>query len=776
MAVLAPGLAGPCGQDSPAGWIDRLADEDLRVRDEAAARLHAAGRVAWPELARAAGSHPDPEARARAADLLARARQRRRLSHRVLDAFPGAVDALVGGSAQERARLALALSGHLEEGHELILEFLRDPDDAVAVAAAEALYAHRLHDWMEPLLARFAAELSPCERRMGEMLAMAASRQPLADLQRTFDAAGPAGQRRLMGLALGSYLPLAVPPPRIREMLLSPDPDRRRTALQWMRDRGDRECVIEAAGLLHDEDPSVLPAALGTLRALRLRPDPARVATLLHHEDAAVRQEAAQAVAAFGERPLARALRGQLEDPVTAVRSTALRALWELDGAAALPDVLGVFLRDAGDPRNAAAAILGRHLEWALPRAKEHSRDVDPELRLRAYEILAAGPGTAPIIDASRDPDEAVRRWALERLARRMEDPGAMAAVEGLAADASDAIRLEAHGALARAGRREHVASIRGFLSNRHEAVRRAAAEYLIEEGSDAALAREGIGDPSPVIRSLSFECLTRLGDPAGVDAAIRSLPAPSRPLRIAAAAYLEMMLSRRDGAGLAAKLASALEGAEGDAAASLLALIIRHGDAACAAAVRRAVASGAAPRPERAVAALADWAGDRAAEELLPLLGADVSLNDAVFARARELRRRDAARIPPALEAALRKLLAHPDRDLRRSAVSAAEDLGLATDLLPGLIDDPEPSVRAAAVGACARLGRTSTARAIAARLDDEDPDVRITAATVLPRLDPGCRAAIEAALAAEVAGWARARLEGVLASLKNVPASASR
>ena len=143
---------------------------------------------------------------------------------------------------------------------------------------------------------------------------------------------------------------------------------------------------------------------------------------------------------------------------------------------------------------------------------------------------------------------------------------------------------------------------------------------------------------------------------------------------------------------------------------------------------------------------------------DLVSLLGGNVALYDLVLARLRE-RISDASR--RALDPVVRRLLAHPDRRVRRSAISAAEDFGVATDALVPLVGDAEASVRHAAVGACGRLRLMSLAGAMEARLDDDDPEVRATAASALARLRPESRAAIAEAAAAEECPWVRARME---------------
>jgi HEAT repeat protein len=145
-------------------------------------------------------------------------------------------------------------------------------------------------------------------------------------------------------------------------------------------------------------------------------------------------------------------------------------------------------------------------------------------------------------------------------------------------------------------------------------------------------------------------------------------------------------------------------------------------------------------------------------------LLGADPALNELVFLRARDARRRSAGSGTRELEAALAPLLANPDRRLRRPAVEAARDLGIALDGLVALVDDSEPSVRHAAIDACVRLGLARAAGPIGLHIDDEDPDVRVMSVSSLAKLDPAATAIAERAAAREECAWAKRRMEASL------------
>jgi HEAT repeat protein len=160
-------------------------------------------------------------------------------------------------------------------------------------------------------------------------------------------------------------------------------------------------------------------------------------------------------------------------------------------------------------------------------------------------------------------------------------------------------------------------------------------------------------------------------------------------------------------------------------------------------------------------VRALSDWAGERAPAELAGLLGADPALNDSIYARLRESRKRypDSGRAE--LTAAFSRLFCDSDRRIRRGAALAAADLGLPLEGLIALVDDREPSVRCAAMTASRALSFGAAAPGLLSHLDDDDPDVRISAALALAALRPFWRPRIERQVADEDCAWVKHRIE---------------
>jgi HEAT repeat protein len=771
LAVLAAATALVLLSQDPApptrDWIEALAADDPAVRESASLGLRRAGRAAWPALDQAARTHPDPETRARASDLLETSRLRRRLSFRILDEHPGALLTLRAGATAEKLRLIRTLGRHFEEASDLLAEFSRDPEPEIAVAAAEVLYENRNTDWAGLLLRLYALEDCPRAGRIYELLCSASSRVSGEDLRQAFALAGPRARNRLLHLALSANLPLDVPPETIRAMLREGEAATRRGALAWIRDRGPGGNLLEIEPLLDAPDSPVAAEALATLRGLRHRPDPRVLGRLLGHPDALVREEAVHATAAFPEDAPISALVPLLGDPSTSVRQSALTALSKLQGARALETVLAAFLADAGDTREQAAGILAVSTpavrEWTLPRARALAADPDPERRWRGYDLLARMEGTPALFPLARDADPTVRRWALGKILQRTELPASVDAVEAFARDASVPVRFEALRALVRLGRRDHVPALQEFLSSPEYALKYDAAETLLEQGGDraTALARKLVEEEDAPLRRLALTSLAERGDRDHAARALEHLSDSDGRLRRASAQYLGRVLSTGKEPALLGRLAGSLAEAEGESLSLAFRLVVEHGDSGQASAVRDLVRSGRAPSPERAVRALAEWSGERAAADLLGLLGSDPSLNETVFTRLRDPVRRAPPEGRRDVEAALRALLSNPDRRVRRGALAAAEEMGLAGDAIPGLADDPEPSVRHAALGACARASLPAAARVLERRLDDEDPEVRILAVSSLAKLRPE---AAQAAAAREDCAWAKRRMEPAL------------
>jgi HEAT repeat protein len=764
VAVLASALdgGGKYGR-----WIDDLGHDDPAVRDEASSRLRAAGRAAWPDLEAAAATHPDLETRSRCRDIVATSRLRRRIPWRVLDEFPGAVATLQNGPSAERIALVRVLSRTYEDTADLLLDLAQDPDPEVVLVAAEYLQERRNTDWAPHLLEIYAREDCPRSSRIYELLTMASSRLSSADLQRLFADAGPRGRNRILQLALNATLPLGVSPQILRGLLEATDPATRRLGLSWLRERGCSGAMPFVEPLLSDAESVVVTDALSTLRACGWRPQTATLEGLLGHDDPAVREEALQACLAFEEHGCLAALRRLLDDPSMSVRQSAITAVSRLGGPEALEDLWRVFLRDSGESRDSAATTLSRSPEWAMPRLRPLLKDPDPDRRIRAYQLWARIDNVRVLGPLSKDREETVRRWALLELLRRPEAPGAVEAIELFVGDASEAIRFDALRAMVRLEKHDHAPELEKFLLSREYSFRFDAAETLLalRDERAQALARKLLDETDAPLRRLGYFALADRNDHEVADRAIKELNDPDGRLGGAAAKYLRQLLTGRHDEAVLARLAQGLDVWTGEPLELAFNLLMEYGDGAASVQIRRLITNGRAPRPDRAVRALADWAGEGAVVELSSLLGADAPLNESVFSRLRDVRRRhpDAGRRE--LEAAFARLFRSPDRRIRRGAAQAASELGLSLGGLVALVQDREPSVRCAAMAATRLLSLVGAADAIEATIDDDDPDVRVAAVVSLAALKPAARPAVDRAVACEDCAWAKRKMEASLA-----------
>jgi len=753
----------PPGGGQVGRWIEDLGHDSPAVRDSASLHLKTAGRAAWPDLEAASRTHPDLEIRARCLDLLESSRLRRRLPWRVLEEAPDAVATLRGGTTCDRVALIRILARSYEETSDLLLDLTQDPDPEVVVAAAEVLQERRNSDWAPRLLRFYAAEDCPRSGRAYELLTMASSRLGTEELHRSFADAGPHGRVRIVQLAMNASLALALSPEVLSGWLRTGDSTERCLALSWLRERGCAAALPFVEPLLSHPDAAIVADALATLRACGWRPPASEIEALLSHDEPPVREEAIQAAIVFEEQSCLDALRRLLRDPVMSVRQSAIGALARLGGPSAQKDLWELYLRDSGESRDTAASILARSPKATMERLVPLVQDADPDRRIRAYDLWSRIDTVRVLAPLAKDRETLVRQWALQQLLRRQETPGAADAMEPFADDAVESIRFEALRALVRLDRRDRAAALEPFLVSPDYSVRFDAAETLLALRDDRAqaLARKLVQEPDAPLRRLGYFALADRSDREVGEHAIRELADPDGRLGSAAAKYLRQMLTIRRDEGVLAQLASELGRLSGEPLELVFNLILEHGDGAAAPAVRALLLSGRAPRPDRAVRALCDWAGERAPAELSGLLSADPSLNEAVFARLREVRKRypDSGRTE--LAAAFNRLFTDTDRRLRRGAAQAAGDLSLSFESLIALIDDGEASVRCAAMTAARGLSLANAAPRVYSRLDDDDPDVRVAAALTLVALRPSQRPLVERQMAEEDCPWVKRRLE---------------
>jgi HEAT repeat protein len=278
-----------------------------------------------------------------------------------------------------------------------------------------------------------------------------------------------------------------------------------------------------------------------------------------------------------------------------------------------------------------------------------------------------------------------------------------------------------------------------GFLRPRRGRVREILADYVAGEDRVAELASAPASELETALASMldvaggeARERLTRLAVDAGVVSRWR-----------AQAASLHRDTRRRAFSRLL-RLAPAI------ADSALMCALMDESEAVRLEAARGLVAGGSPADAEALFAlALSQPAVSRArlAEELKPRAGelAERALPEALASP-------EPARVLAALDfvlgweralplPALGALLGHPEAGVRARAVAALPYGGEFGDLeamLLGAMGDPEPSVRAAACEAAARLAPESMRETLAACLEDTDPEVVRLAARSLASAGP--------------------------------------
>jgi len=219
----------------------------------------------------------------------------------------------------------------------------------------------------------------------------------------------------------------------------------------------------------------------------------------LDHENRAVRAEAAWALGLLQRADAAERVLALLDEtqPPT-VRLAAAEALGRMGHTPAAPRLAALAASKAdSDVRRAALKALVR---MNAPQARDALRraagETDAGLRRCAARLLPeAAPDTAaPLLALLKDPDDGVRRQALESLARlwtRHPKAAASAAPQlvALLDDAEPMIRAGACGALARLEAADAARALIARLDDAHYLVRRAAARAVGVRGEAGASA-----------------------------------------------------------------------------------------------------------------------------------------------------------------------------------------------------------------------------------------------------------------------------------------------
>ena len=458
----------------------------------------------------------------------------------------------------------------------------------------------------------------------------------------------------------------------------------RRRASELLSTRGPR-AVPPVEALLSSDDAEVRKAAAATLGRLGAVDAVPSLITLLE-DDTEIAVVAAGALGAIGDARALHPLIAQLDRPEAAVRQAAVSAVSSIGH----PDLPALF-----------AKLFAHESPWVREGAA------------RAAGYLGDAGSADALLALASDPDESVRRTAIEQMAL-IDDPRALGVIRDALAKGTSAVRAAAVRALSHLPWAEALPLLTNACDDADPWVRYYAARSLGHLGrADAVetLVRLATNDVVPPVRIAAVEALAELRAPDGFTA-LQALAFDTDPAISRQAVFA---LGQSSDVRAAAALVDALH-AE-DRALQLAAL-----------------------------EGLARVGGDDVVSSVAPLAahGADRIVRDAAF--------RLLARLgTPASVHALIALAADPQRTA--SAVDALASLGDAqVALLARGLEHDDSAVRCAVLEVLGRLGHPSADALLAGALQDPDAGVRLAAAHALGRRD--LRAARGRASAARPAG----------------------
>lgn len=420
-------------------------------------------------------------------------------------------------------------------------------------------------------------------------------------------------------------------------------------------------------------------AALGRIGAPAAVP--ALVALLDGPPDVAV--VAAGALGAIGAPDAFEPLLARLDHPQAAVRQAVVAALCSL-GHPALPGRLAALLQ-AGSPRLREAGV-----------------------KIAGYFADPASLG--PLLALAHDPDESVRRAAIEQLALfddASQDTGVLGVLAGMFdAPSSPTERAAVARALAHVDATAAIPALRRAFADQDPWVRYYAARsagHVRRAETVATLVELALGDPVPPVRIAAIEALGAIGDPAGLEALVPLASDPDCTIVRPALGALELLHGRET----IDLLLDALHVTDRACRLAALEVLARRADAAPVPDVAAQVAAQARDDDDRvraaAVDALARLArnGSEDAVAALIALAAMPRHTTAAVAALASLGEREAPWIA--------RGLAHPDAGTRCAIIEAlgrlrAAPAAISRLVAPALADEAEV-VRLAAAEALGRL-----------------------------------------------------------------------
>jgi HEAT repeat protein len=690
--------------------VSRLDDADYRVR---AGLVRALGRAVRPQdfdAIRARLQDAHGAVRMAAARALTR-------THTAA-AAEALLDRLDEQDDQVRACLIASLRGVGERGHGAIVERLVGADGAVNADVAEVLglpgsdgleVVRHVLDHDGP---RHRAAATRALGKFGEKCDADTLAELLSDEQEVVRQAACAGLCALGEMATGVLM-------EVLKRDAAPASDLAAEALGAMGP--------QAAGVLRQAMADATDGFRARLLKLLVQADPTaareEALALLGDDASRVRLAAAEALLQVGDATCAEGLAQSLDDPDEHALQTKLAATAQL-GDAAVESVLAALAECEWAPDCGPATALSMLGPVAEQRCAEMLGAEAAHRRwmgARGLQALGSTEHVGALAALAADGVPEVRQAAISAL-RGAGDAGAAALLEHLPTPDAD-LRARYAAAVVELG--EHAVDAAVALQTHESHLTRLGVLTVINlvGGSQyTAAVAELLADPRPVVRLSACEVAGNLGGPAAARALVDVLQDPDAD--VAQAAHRALRSLHADGA---RAITERLLGQEQPSPALVQALGMLGAEAV--ATVQSALSDDESQTRARAVALCGMMASPELVEPAAQLLKDEQpQVRDAAV---QALKSFGAAAVGPA-----HRLLLSGEEPGARSAREALELIGLpAVSALAAGLERGVTAGRVAAIQALCTIGDTSVAPAIAARLADDDPQVRTSAVLAVQR-----------------------------------------
>ena len=486
----------------------------------------------------------------------------------------------------------------------------------------------------------------------------------------------------------------------------------RRSATDALGKIGSQKAASALVEALEHEDPYVCRSAADALGEMGSPKAVEPLAAALEHEDYYVRRSAADALGKIGSPKAILALAVALNDAASYIRRSAADALREISSQEAVSPLVAALNHEDAYVRRKAVDALGELVAEAavLPLVAALNYE-DAYVRRSATNALGkigSKAAVSALVAALKHEDLYVRSSAANALGQ-IGDKGAVLPLMTALKDENSDVRSRAANALGKIGDRAAVEPLVAALSDRNPDVRWIAANALGEIGGSAAVIAlvTALEDKDPYVRSRAGNGLGKIGEYAAVEPLVTALRDEVSNVRWSAANAL-------------GKIGS-------DTAVTALVEALQDDDADVRSRAANALGKiGTNEGISFLVAALKDEVPyvRKSAADALGEIGSDAAVKALIVALDRE------------------------DALLRKSAIEALGKIGtgkigtssLSAVTVPALaaaIQDKDPEVRSRAADVLGEIGTAlSSFAAVAAlvpALQDKDPEVRSRAARAL-------------------------------------------